>query len=231
MNIHDIIRIIESEPAIYRILKGCPYHLLQRWEIQSYSKGSMIGYQGERQEFFYIVIEGKVDIYVMEGNGKSYSQAIYTKGDYIGELEIFDGLPYVCSARAMNEVLTFRIKRQYFLEWLEQDHNINHYMLRTLCKKFYKLSLKAGEDILYPLRWRVCKYLLQLQAEGNRTEQGIELEVNKESFSEKLAVTERSINRVLSSLREAGILEIRSNYIIIKNVKKLEGEQKNSCYD
>jgi len=231
MNIHKIIQIIESEPTIYQMMKGCPYHLLQQWEIQSYHKGSMIGCQGERQEYFYIVIEGKVDIYIMAENGKCYSQAIYQKGDYVGELELFDGMPYICSARAINDVVTFRIKRQYFLEWLEQDHNINSHILRTLCSKFYKLSLKAGEDLLYPLRWRVCKYLLQIKDEGRKTEQGIEVKVNKENLSEKLAVTERSINRILGSLREAGILELKNNYILIKSIERLEEEQKSSCYD
>ncbi|VBB04915.1 Hypothetical protein LUCI_0121 [Lucifera butyrica] len=231
MNIHNIIQIMEREPEIYRMLKGCPYHLLQQWEIHSYTKGSMIGCQGEKQEYFYIIISGKVDIYIIAPNGKCYSQAIYEKGDYIGELELFDKLPYICSAKAIDDVLTFRIKRQYFLEWLEQDHNINNHILQTLCRKFYKLSLKAGEDILYPLRWRVCKYLLQIREEGKRTEQGIEVKVNKEKLSEKLAVTERSINRILSSLRESGILDIRNNCILIKSVEKLEEDLKNSCYD
>lgn len=223
MDIHKIIQIIESNPEIYEMLKYCPYEILKQWSLKEYKKGEFILNQGEVYDCFYILVEGTVDIYVMSETGKKYSLAIYKKGNYIGEHEIFDRMPFSCFAEGISDVKLLKIEREYFLKWLELDRNISAYITKTLCRQFYRLSSKAGKDTLYTLKQRICQYLVDnLNNKGNGYI--LKLNIEKEKLSEQMAVTQRSVNRILKDLKEKGIIDIDNNNIMIKDLECLKFE-------
>src|SRR5699024_1708374 len=190
------------------MLKDCPYSILKRWEMKSYSKGDMICHQNMTYDYFYIIIKGKANIYIMAENGKKYSQSIYEKGDYFGELEIFDRKPYICSVEAITNLELIRLHRKYFLQWIEKDRYFSLYMSKTLCDNFYKLSKKAGENTLYSLKYRICSYLINSIDNGVKQDEGISININKEQLSYQLAVTQRSINRILQELKKKSLIEV-----------------------
>ena len=103
-----------------------------------------------------------MNIYRISKEGKKYSQAIYKKGDYFGELEVFSMKPYVCSVETITEARVWRIPRRPFLRWVELNKNFLLYLINTLCDSFYRLSKKAGEDTLYPRKYRICNFALVL---------------------------------------------------------------------
>ena len=218
----EIVDIIESNSLIKEMLKNCPYDILKRWKLKEYPKGHIVCHQDMKYEYFCIIIEGYANIYLMAENGKKFSQSIYKKGDYFGELEIFDNKPYICSIEALTDLKIISINRKHFLQWIDRDRHFSLYITRTLCDSFYKLSRMAGENTLYSLKYRICNYLLY------RLDSGIEIKVNKEQLSEQFAVTQRSVNRVLQQLKEKGLIEISNNSIFIMNMEGLMEEEKSS---
>lgn len=231
MDIYKVVQIIESTPEIYNMLKYCPYDILKRWQIKKYEKDSIILNQGEIYDYFYIIVDGIADVFVMSENGKRYSQSIYNKGNFIGELEIFNRVPFSCSIEAITDLTVLQLKREYFLSWIEIDRNISEHITKSLCSEFYRLSKKAAQDTLYPLKQRLCRYLLDSIDKNINKKYDIAINVKKDKLSSQLAVTERSINRVLHSLKEKSIINVYSNTIIIKDLDKLENEEKISRID
>ncbi len=229
MDIQQIAIVIENNPAIYEILKYCPYEILKHWEIRRYNPGSIICRQGEVYDEFYIIAEGYVDIYVMAENGKKYSQAVYKKGNFIGELEIFEQIPYICFVEAKTDLTLLVIQRRFFMQWLELDRNITAYITKIICNQYSKLSQKAGEDTLYSLKQRLCHYILSC-CQG-AVIKPVEINLEKEQLSDRFAVTSRSINRILQYLKEEDIIEIKPNSIVIKDLDKLIREEAVSRYE
>lgn len=217
--------IIESNPSIREMLKYCPYDVLKQWEIKDYPKGYIVCQQDMYYNFFYIIVEGYANIYITAENGKKYVQSIYKKGDFFGELEIFEQKPYICSVEALTDLKVLRINRESFLEWLDKDKNFLLYITKALCNSFYKLSKKAGEDTLYSLKYRVCNYLIYCLDKGIKKGDAIEIKLQKEQLSEQFVVTQRSINRILKYLKEKGIIEVRNKSILIIDVEKLKEEE------
>ncbi|MEW9121528.1 MAG: Crp/Fnr family transcriptional regulator [Thermotaleaceae bacterium] len=220
-----IQEIIESNPSIREMLKDCPYDMLKRWEIKSYSKGSIVCQQDMHYDYFFIIVSGYANIYITAENGKKYAQSIYKNGDFFGELEIFDQKPYICSIEALTDLKVLRIKRNFFLEWIDKDRSFLLYITRTLCSSFYQLSKKAGEDTLYSLKYRVCNYLLYCMDKGQKNGDAIEIKLEKDQLSGLFVVTERSINRILKYLKEKCIIDIKKKSILILDVEKLKEEE------
>lgn len=221
----EIKKIIETNFFLKDILKDCPYSILKRWEVEYYPKGNIVCYQNMVYEYFYIIIEGKANINIMAENGRKYTQSIYEKGDYFGELEIFDLKPYICSVEAITDLKVIKLHREYFLQWIERDRYFSLYLMKTLCDNFYELSKKAGVDTLYSLKYRICSYLINSIDSGIKREEGIEININKEQLSHQLVVTQRSINRILKELKEKSLIEVGNDFILMIDLEGLKKEK------
>ncbi|AOT69765.1 Crp/Fnr family transcriptional regulator [Geosporobacter ferrireducens] len=224
----EIERIIEANQVVSNILRDCPYEILKKWEVKKFDRGQIVCRQDEYHDYFYIITQGIANIYRAAESGKKYSQSVYKTGDYFGELEIFDKKPYICTVEALTDLKVLRIHRDVFLQWIDKDRNFLLYITRTLCDSFYKLSKKAGEDTLYPLKYKVCNYMRYCLKNGVRRENGVEIQLQKEQLSEQFVVTQRSINRILKLLKEADIIEVTQGTIIVKDEERLRDVEQES---
>ena len=231
MELDRLKKIIDANPELYPIFRGCPYEILSQWQINEYRAGTVICRQGDAIDCLFIIIEGYADIYFMAENGNKYSQVVIKEGQFIGELEIFDQRPVICSVEALTDLKLLHIKREFFMKWLEMDKNICFYLMKYSNHQFYMFSEKAGVDSLYPLKIRLCRYLLSCSGQAPKKGDSIRLRLNKEKLSEQFAVTKRSVNRILLSLKNKNIIEIETDTIIIKDSEKLAQEENFSKYD
>jgi len=241
--VKEISEILEKDPDIYHIMKQCPYEILRNISIRVYKAGEFTLNQGEIHEFMYIVLEGELGISVESEHGKKYYLNTYRKGNYIGELEMFGNFPYISSVEARTDVKLFEIVRDDFVRWVQLDRNLNDYFIRTLCDSTYKLCRNMGANTLYTLKSRICRFLLD---HGERPSEGggkrltgsernagdkaaakaDTVAVNSEMLSEYMAVTQRSVNRILKQLKEKEIIEIKKSCIVIKDYPKLLEEER-----
>lgn len=167
-----------------------------------------------------MIVEGHANIQHTSEKGKTYSQSIYGPGTYFGELEIFGGKPFVCSIEAMTDLTLIRLERQYFLKWIKEDNPFLFYLMKTLCESSYDLSLKASQDTLYSLTFRICDYLIECK-QKDLNDQHANVFLSKKYLSEKFVVTKRSINRALKELQDKGLIEINDVYIEIIDLQGL----------
>lgn len=223
MNLRDIEDIIENNSIIYEMMKYCPYEILKHWEYRDYLPGDIICRQGEQYDRFLVIVEGYISIYFMSENGKRYIQSIYSKGNFIGELEIFDQRPYICFVEALTDSKLLSIKQEYFLKWIHLDIYAHTFITKNICNHFYVLSQKAGEDTLYSLKKRIYNYLISC-CQNDKGNNSIRIKLGQ--LSEMFGVTSRSVNRILRHLKDAGAIAIISNSIIIKDLSILIKEER-----
>lgn len=228
MELNELKEVIAGIPNLYEIFKRCPPELLIKWDLREYPADTIICRQGEKSDSLYIIISGYADVYYMTEKGNKYSQAVIEKGQFVGEFEIFDQKPLICTVEALTELRLLHIKREHFLTWLKRDNNVCFYFARYVCHQFYLFSEKASTDTLYPLKTRLCNYLLSSSKKWSKEANDIKLWLNKEKLSEELAVTVRSIHRVLYTLKMKDIIEVKANYIRIKDLNKLAQEAEDS---
>jgi CRP-like cAMP-binding protein len=224
LKIFEVIKVIEGNPMLYQIFRSCPYEILHYWDVKNYPAGTAFCKQGEMIEKFYFIVRGAINVNFTGINGKKYNVATHQCGAIIGDTEFLDKRPFLCSVEAITDITVLEIKREYFLKWVAVDRNISSYLIKVLSTKFYEYSLKAGGDLLYPLKVRVCAYLLSRCRQGTHKVSNVEMKVNKEKLSEELAVTSRSIHRVLHDLKGRNIIDVNNDVIIIKDSEKLAAE-------
>ncbi|MCG7409633.1 Crp/Fnr family transcriptional regulator [Paenibacillus sp. ACRRX] len=226
MGMQQMIKYMEQSDHIYAMLKQCPYEILREWKLTTHAAGTVLFSQGDVQDSFYILVDGIADISVVGENGKKYVQSTYTAGNMLGELEIVDRLPFISNVEAVTDVALMGLKRDHFLKWLQLDRNFNEYFIRSILKLQYDILKKEGDNNLYPLHQRVCSYLLSCVPQGQKNTDGtIIIQIDKQQLSRQFAVTPRSINRILSKLKEHHIINLHKHEIIIRNMDQLRLEE------
>lgn len=223
----EISEILEKDPVIYEIMCQCPYEILRRMMIREYKAKEFILNQGEIYNNMYIVLDGELGIYVESEHGKKYYLNTYRKGNYIGELEMFGSQPYISSVEALTNIKLLELSRDDFIKWVKMDKNLNDYFIRTLCHSTYILCSNMGTNTLYSLKSRICKYFID-NVKTNGQADRMKIAINSEMLGEYMAVTQRSVNRILKQLKESGIIEITKAHIVIKNFEKLLEEEQQS---
>ncbi|SHK29748.1 Crp/Fnr family transcriptional regulator [Paramaledivibacter caminithermalis] len=222
-------KILDKDLEIFNIVLSASDEIKNKWEYVIYEANETICEYGEVCKYFYVVVSGFVNIYHTSEKGKTYSQSVYEKGSYIGELEIFTDKPFICGVEAMTTTEIIRLKKDVFLKWVKGNNDILYYLMKTLASSTYKLSEKASYDTLYCLKFRVCEYLIECM-ENENYYKNYKIFLNKKYLSEKFVVTTRSINRTLKELFDREIIEIDGDYIKIKNFKKLIEEKEKARY-
>ena len=220
-NLLKLLELVEKDKVLFQLLRQCPYEILRNFKVRKYKDSRFVLKQGEIYNTFYIVASGYADIYVESEHGKKYLLCTYTKGDYIGELELFSQVGYISRVEARGDVTMLELGRTYFVKWIRMDNNFNEYMIRTLCSNSYRMCANMGQNTLYTLKQRICQYLV-----GNAGADGkLRFVVSSEILSQKMAVTQRSVNRVLKQLKEQGLIELNKGNIAIKDYDALNRER------
>ncbi|SHJ76108.1 Crp/Fnr family transcriptional regulator [Hespellia stercorisuis] len=220
-NIMDVLEALERDKKIYDIFKNCPYEILRTIQLKRYKAGKFVLEQGVVHDTFYIIVEGCADIYVESEHGKKYYLNTYEKGQYIGELEIFDRVPYMSRIESKGEVVVLEVGRENCLKWIRSDQNFSEYILHTLCRGTYRTYQNMGDNSLYTLKQRICQFLID-----NTDDEGhFHVPLHTETLSERMAVTPRSVNRILKQLRDDDVIEINKTMVTIKNYDQLLEER------
>lgn len=210
-NLIEVLELLERDKKIYEMLKDCPYEILKTLRLKKYQAGEFILEQGTVYNTFFIVVDGYADISVESSEGKKYYICTYGKGQFIGELEMFEQKPYMSRIEAKGPVTMLELERDQYLKWLKLDANFNDYILRVLCSGSYVSMTRMGNNTLYSLKQRICQFLIENT--NDRGKSGLAL--SADLLSERMAVTPRSVNRVLKELKDKNILEIRKSNIVI----------------
>lgn len=93
--------------------------------------GEMIFEQGDGGAFMYLIQEGQVEILQSSG-GRHQRSAVLEKGDFFGEMSLFDETSRSHSVRAVTAVRLVQIDRHLFQHMLHRNPEIAIRMIRKL---------------------------------------------------------------------------------------------------
>ena len=81
-----------SEQAISEIGDPMVRELATRGQVRTFPKNAVIINEGDRGDSLYVILTGKVKVYVSDDDGREMILDIYGPGDYVGEMAL-DGRP------------------------------------------------------------------------------------------------------------------------------------------
>lgn len=144
MKQNDILSILSDSPLFETLTEAEVEGFLPYSEEFFFEKGSEIITENSGGKNFYILLEGKVDIYKRVASGEEVllsqvlpSKYIFAaqKGDFFGEMALFDQCARSANVKATTNVIAISITRQNLLDFCcdypKQSFVIFHNMLKV----------------------------------------------------------------------------------------------------
>lgn len=178
--------------------------------------------EGDRAQFFYVLLKGKVKISKVTKDGMEIILEIIDEGDFFGALALIKGISYPASAVAIEQSEVGKIPAKTFLSLIKKypylEAQILHHVIMRLKSGIESLKNIATHDVSS----RIAYQLLKLASKyGKNTPQGvlIDLRVTKQQLAELTGTTTETAIRVISKFKKLGYLDEINHKILIKDIK------------
>ena len=183
---------------------------------RSFMPNEFIFWDGDAPEWFYIIAEGEVKVLKHSSLGKEFIIAFFGPSEMFGEVAVFENKPYPASAQAVVETRVVGIKTDEFLFFLANRPQIALKIINVLAGRLRdaqgRLRDFAGERV----EQRLASVLLMLSAKL-----GLTLPFTRQEIADMSGTTTETAIRVMSHLKDRGIIHTVRGKVIILDDEKL----------
>ena len=193
---------------------------------RSFARGETVFHQGSDGDVLYLIVQGQVRIYTISQLGQELSVKIFRAGDFFGELALLDGQPRSASAVAMCPTRTLTLHRRAFREAVGTMPDIAVLVLEELSSRLRRTNTYIEHLASHSAPQRVVRTLLDLADQHGVGEGGgttrIDLHLTQDDLASLAGTTRETVNRVLSGLRDQGLIQIERARVSVLNLPQLE---------
>lgn len=180
---------------------------------RSLPANSVVVNEGDQTDSMYIILSGKVKIYLSDEDGKEITLGIEGPGDYFGEMVLDGGLR---SASVMTiEPSKFSIIQKHDLEkYLLQNPSVALAIVRQLIGRIRSLSDNVRSLALLDVYGRLRKLLLDLAVEEHG-EKVIKEKITQQELANRVGASREMVSKILKDLTIGGYIKIDKKIITI----------------
>jgi CRP-like cAMP-binding protein len=189
-----------------------------------YAKGEIIFREGGFPTGIFFIKEGKVKKYKADKDGREQIIYVANTGELIGYHAILAQDHYPDSAAALENSSIVFIPKEDFLAAMQQSEVLSKRLLKTLSHEFSVLANSLSLFTQKSVKERLAIQLIILR-EKYKVDfvPGMHVEINmsRKDLANLVGTARENVVRLLTELKQDGILETTGSKITILNVEKL----------
>lgn len=106
---------------------------------RTYNDGDVIIRQGDVGDCMFVIQEGQVEI-VSRSTGQDVRLAVRGKGEFVGEMALFDSEVRSADVRALGNARLLTVDRKNLMSRVHEDPSLAYRLLQTLTRRVRELS-------------------------------------------------------------------------------------------
>lgn len=219
--IDSLRRCVLFEHVEDAVLDGLASQMRRR----RFRRGEVIFHEGDLGDSLQVVASGSVKVVLASAEGDEAIIATLQPGDFFGELALLDGAPRSTTATAIEPTETLALPREQFLDHLAGDPRFGQALLRALAGELRRLTGHVEELHFLDLAGRLATRLARLAQSADPDGQGrVELSwpYTQSDLAAMIGGTRQSVNRLLSTLADDGLIQIERDTLVITDLARLE---------
>lgn len=184
---------------------------------KTYGKGEYIFMAGDKSGDLFYLMEGVLNVYQIDSNGKRFIFQNFTKPTLFGEVYSYLGEPFDfdCECASSCKILIIKDFKKIFEPPCPESFLRSY--INFLSYKCLALSKKNQITSQASLRQKIGKYLLETENQGK-----VKLSMKREDLADYLSTTRPSLSRELSKMAEEGIIKVGGDFIEILDRNGIE---------
>ena len=178
-------------------------------------RGEIIISQGSVGDALYVVIGGRVRVYVSDKDGKEMVLALEGPSAVFGEIAVLDGAVRSASIAAMEQTELLKISADDFFALLERNTELNRSVIQSLAGRIRKLTQGAQGLALDSVYRRLTARLQECAVEENG-EWVITERLTHQLLADMIGCSREMVSRIMSDLVKGGYIRIESGRWVIE---------------
>lgn len=220
----DIIPLLRSVPIFRDLSQEELQTMAPLFTERRYKKGSIIFFEGDKGDEFFIIRSGMVKVYRMDEQ-KEITLSLFRGGDFFGDMALLDpDSRRSATAETLEATVLYTLSRFEFRRYLEKSPALAVKMLEVVADRLRKTNELIQDLTLLDVRKRVYKLLLRL-ADDYGVVEPIGTVVNVKLTHQQLAgmagTVRESVTKVLLELQDAGLLTFQNRLLVLTDPEKL----------
>jgi CRP/FNR family transcriptional regulator len=192
--------------------------------IRTYRTRQILYHEGMPALGLHILCFGKAKLSRGGNEGNQQILRLVGPGEICGEEALLDQAGYTNTAEALETCQTAFVRREAFLDLLEDRHRVLLPLLRHICQVLVETQVRFAHMALGDARARLVAQLLDLaERYGTPTAKGIaiQLALRRAELAALVGLSPETAMRLLGQFRREGLLEVQGRRLTLKSPERL----------
>lgn len=183
--------------------------LSEHGTVKAYPKNTVIISEGDHSDSLYVVLAGKVKVYLADEEGKEVLLNTQGPGEYFGEIILDEG-PRSASVMTLEPSKFSIVTKAQFREFLARNPDAALELVKSLIHRVRTLTDKVGNLALLDVYGRVARLLLELAKERDG-KLVVEEHLTQQDMASRVGCSREMISRILKDLKSGGYVKVDDN--------------------
>lgn len=206
--------------------------LIPHLSLYNFDQGELICSQGDRAEYLYVLVKGKLKISTTSVEGKTLILSFKTPLEVIGDIEYVQRTDIINTVEAVSNVCMIGVHQSWLRKYGSDYSPLLQFLLEIITRKFYIKSNSMSFNLMYPVEMRLASYLLSVSFdETDSLFKGEVRSVNLKDAANLIGTSYRHLNRVINQLCADGLIARNKGFIHVKDRERLSALATRNIYE
>ena len=181
--------------------------------LRMFPKNAVIVNEGDGTDSLYVILSGRVKVFLADEEGKEVTLGTQGAGEYFGEM-VLDGGPRSASIMTLEPSRFAVVSRQQFTAFLASHPDFSLRLIRKLIHRARALTNNVRSLALLDVYGRVARLLLDLAIEqdGRRV---IPERLTQQDIASRVGASREMVSLILKDLSAGGYITISGKAITV----------------
>lgn len=184
--------------------------------LKSYPRNTVIVSEGDETDSFFILVSGRVKVYVSDEDGREVVLRTHGAGEYFGEMAL-DGQPRSASVMTTEPSRLMVIPKAKFRDFVRTHPDFTIHLIEKLIGRVRALTENVKSLALMDVYGRVARLMLDLA----RPEDGklvIQEKLTQQDIASRVGASREMISKIFKDLSTGGYISIAHKRITINKL-------------
>jgi CRP/FNR family cyclic AMP-dependent transcriptional regulator len=203
-----------SEAQIEAIADPLVRELARRGHVRNIARNAVFIHEGEKGDSLFVILSGRVKVFVADQEGREMVLDIHGPGDYVGEMAL-DGRPRSASVVALEPTVCSMLTRVALRAAIAANPDVAMNLIGTLIERARIATDNVRNLALMDVYGRVARLLLSLAVEQPDGRMMIPEKLTQQEIADRVGASRDMVSRIFKDLTAGGYVSVVDRQITI----------------